>query len=281
MGYGLKKLAITHYSIASGKIKRPVRLVVVADLHECYFGKGNRYLFDAISSLKPDAVLIPGDLVMGSLKSDCRDTMRFLKRLSLKYPIYYSPGNHEKRLILAAKGLITPKNKNIGPDYRKKGFDQDRLFFQGLKEAGVRMLRNRTECIPDTGIRITGLDLSFGFYRRFKIRPVVDGYLEKLIGEPDSDSFQILLAHNPDYFQYYAEWGADLILSGHVHGGVVRLPFIGGLMSPKLTPFPAYDGGYYKEGGSVMIVSRGLGNHSVNLRINNPPELISLRAVPK
>ncbi|SHH94836.1 metallophosphoesterase [Clostridium grantii] len=84
----------------------------------------------------------------------------------------------------------------------------------------------------------------------------------------------ILLVHNPKYFEKYSNWGADLIFSGHVHGGIIRLPYLGGLLSPDRRFFPKYDNGVYENNGNKMIVSRGLGNSHLNLRINNKPELI-------
>jgi hypothetical protein len=98
--------------------------------------------------------------------------------------------------------------------------------------------------------------------------------LEQMIGKPNDDSFRLLLAHHPCYFDAYAGWGADLTLSGHLHGGIVRLPFFGGVVSPQIRLFPRYDKGMYTMDGKKMIVSAGLGSHTIKLRINNPPELI-------
>ena len=101
-------------------------------------------------------------------------------------------------------------------------------------------------------------------------------YLDELLPEQRTDCFQILLAHNPDYFPEYAAWGADLVLSGHLHGGVARLPLLGGVVSPRLHFFPRYDGGKFTHGNSVMIVSRGLGMHTIPFRFNNPGELVEI-----
>ena len=101
-------------------------------------------------------------------------------------------------------------------------------------------------------------------------------YLEGLLPEGRQDCFQILLAHNPDYFPAYAAWGADLVLSGHLHGGVIRLPLLGGVISPRLHLFPHYDGGKFTCGNSTMIVSRGLGMHTIPFRFNNPGELVDI-----
>ena len=103
-------------------------------------------------------------------------------------------------------------------------------------------------------------------------------YLPRVLGQPDPKEFTILLAHNPDYFPEYAAWGADLVLSGHVHGGVVRIPFWGkGVVSPAVKFFPKYDGGLFEEGKSHMILSRGLGAHTIPFRLFNPGDLIFLQ----
>lgn len=89
-----------------------------------------------------------------------------------------------------------------------------------------------------------------------------------------------MIAHNPEYFEAYAGWGADLTVSGHVHGGVMRLPFLGGVISPRLTLFPKYDGGMFERNGRFMVVSRGLGTHTLPIRIFNPGELIMIELNP-
>ena len=111
--------------------------------------------------------------------------------------------------------------------------------------------------------------------------PMEKEYLEETLGPASKEKYQILLAHNPDYFENYAQWGADLVLSGHVHGGIMRLPLLGGVISPTLLLFPKYDGGLFKKGSSAMILSRGLGTHTLPIRIFNPGELILFTISPK
>ena len=104
-------------------------------------------------------------------------------------------------------------------------------------------------------------------------------YLTKILGEPRADACQILIAHNPLYFEEYAAWGADVVVSGHVHGGIMRLPLLGGVLSPNLSLFPKYDGGRFELGKSSLLLSRGLGTHTVPLRIFNPGELVVVEIV--
>jgi len=102
-------------------------------------------------------------------------------------------------------------------------------------------------------------------------------YLERLLGKKEDNIFQLLIAHNPIYFKEYINWGADLTISGHLHGGLVRLPFLRGMLSPQVKFFPRYDAGRFEENGKEMIVSRGLGSHSIMFRLFNPPELVYIR----
>ena len=97
------------------------------------------------------------------------------------------------------------------------------------------------------------------------------------LGKAKEDTFNILLAHNPEFFPSFRKWNPDLTLAGHVHGGVMRLPFIGGVISPSFRIFPHYDGGVFQEEGKQMIISRGLGSHTIPIRIFNPGELVVLQ----
>jgi predicted MPP superfamily phosphohydrolase len=125
------------------------------------------------------------------------------------------------------------------------------------------------------GIRLTGLDLPPAYYKKRRITPLDAMTIEELAGAAERPYFNVLLAHSPEYFEAYARWGADLTLSGHFHGGIIRLPFIGGVISPYLRLFPKYDKGLYHSynNESCMVLTAGLGTHTVP-RVNNPPELV-------
>lgn len=94
-----------------------------------------------------------------------------------------------------------------------------------------------------------------------------------MLGSVKEDKFSILLAHNPEYFKSYAKWGADLTVSGHIHGGIMRLPLIAVMFPPSLRLFPKYDSGEFEENGKKMILSRGMGLHHIKLRFFNRPEI--------
>ena len=128
---------------------------------------------------------------------------------------------------------------------------------------------------------IRGAEIGKEYYQKMKQGRMTVSYLESLIGRPEKGAYNILIAHNPDYFPVYAGWGADLVLSGHVHGGIMRLPVLGGVISPSLRLFPKYDGGCFREGESTMILGRGLGSHTVPIRIFNPGELIVVSLEPE
>ena len=105
--------------------------------------------------------------------------------------------------------------------------------------------------------------------------------MKKTLPEPDRSKCNILIAHNPDYFEEYAKWGADLVLSGHVHGGIMRLPFLGGVIAPSYKLFPKYDGGVFHIGKSTMLLGRGMGSHTIPFRFFNPGELYEVTLRPK
>ena len=102
-------------------------------------------------------------------------------------------------------------------------------------------------------------------------------YIYQKLGLTEKDCFTILVAHTPAYIKEYSEWGADLIICGHYHGGFVRIPFLGGVISPQLKLFPKYSGGKYNVNNTDVIVSRGLGSHTLPFRIFNTPELIVVK----
>ena len=125
-------------------------------------------------------------------------------------------------------------------------------------------------------VQISGLELPVKCYARFFAQKLQIQDVRDAIGEPKEGCYQILLAHTPVFMPLYQQWGADMILSGHLHGGIIGLPGIGGLITPQAVLFPKYAGGIYREGKHIGIVSRGLGTHTVNLRFCNPAELVSV-----
>ena len=150
-------------------------------------------------------------------------------------------------------------------------------YRQALEENGVHYLSDQRAFIGgDTAVY--GLDLPDEVYRPGG-GTLPEGYIQAVLGKADPGRFSILLAHSPCFFPQYADWGADLTLSGHFHGGTIRLPVLGGVMTPQYQFFYPWCGGCFRDSKKdrSMIVSRGLGTHSVNLRLNNKPQVVVVK----
>lgn len=268
MIYDGNRFVVREHLFCDTRIRRDCRAVVLADLHNKKYGRENEQLIQAIRELAPDMILVAGDLLTAKPGKSLDAALRVLECLSRDYPIYYGNGNHEQRIKL----------------YPAVYGDMAERYAAGLGEFGIEPLVNAHVQLMDYGIRIYGVEIDKRYYKRFGVQPMEETYLETLLGRVDKEFYNILLAHNPDYFPQYAKWGAELVLSGHVHGGMVRVPFVGkGVASPNIRFFPKYDGGRFDEKGSTMLVSRGLGMHTIPVRLFNPGEILLLefKAVDK
>lgn len=260
--YENKQLSVEFYEICSEKIPQGFdgyRIVFLTDLHCREFGDKNEKLLEAIAQCKPDVVLIGGDMVVSRENSTEEVPLRLLKDLAKEYPVYYADGNHELRLA---------RNEEIfGVRYKD--------YIHKMKEYDVQHMSNETIVLAaeDGFISLTAFDLEKKFYHRFHVPQMTKEEIETAIGEHTGKVFQILLVHNPNYMEAYADFGSDLVLSGHFHGGMVRIPGLGGVISPQFQIFPKYDAGEFRKKNTTMIVSRGLGNHSIKLRVFNRPEI--------
>lgn len=252
------------YEIRSDKIIKPCKMALLADLHNKSFGRENHRLIAAIDEISPDGILVAGDMLTAWGKSDFSHALSLMENLAARYKIYYGMGNHEHRL-----GLYPEEYPGVYEGY-----------LSGLKSAGIEPLINETVCLPEWNIAVCGAQIDRSYYKHFNRASMEASYLPKILGEPRRDMFQVLIAHNPVYFEAYEAWGADLVVSGHVHGGIMRLPVLGGVLSPALTLFPKYDGGVFHENRSTMILSRGLNSHTPPIRIFNPGELIVIDLKP-
>lgn len=264
MFFDVNRFVTVKYQIKSSKLKKAYRFVMLSDLHNKQFGHNNEKLYQAICNINPDGILIAGDMITAKTGQDMKSTIGFIKRLAEKYPIYYGQGNHEYRMELYPEtygGMLEE-------------------FENGLKECNIGLMKNYHDTLDEYGVVIHGLSIERKFYKRFKTLPMDRDYINDLIGEPIGGHFNILLAHNPDYYEEYDGWGADLVLAGHVHGGLMRLPVLGGVVSPSIRLFPKYDGGMFDGKNGKMILSRGLGTHTLPIRIFNPGELIVVELEP-
>lgn len=259
---GMKRFETAAYHLHSTKIKHKdgkMRFAFLSDLHGVLHGENNVRLLEAIDAGKPDAILVTGDMYVYRSFVSVMDAYHFLKKLAQKYPVFYSPGNHEQKMA-----------------EDQEGSRYVRAYERNLEQAGVYFLHNES-FLFETGqekAQIWGLELPLRFYRK-PFSPVLrQEQLNRLLPSGQEDDVKILLAHNPAYAGNYFAWGADLILSGHYHGGVVQLPGGRGLISPQFRPFAPYSHGQIRRDGQSMIVSPGLGEHTVRVRIHNPRQLI-------
>jgi len=259
-----RRLITKNYIIESDKVDRDIRITFLSDMHDNEIGADNSRLVDEVVKTNPDILIIGGDMLTAHPGCNWERAVKLISKLNdLNKPILYGMGNHEYRMDI----------------YREDYGDAYDRMIADLTGAGARILRNDNVVFEDMNIQIQGLMLDRKYYKRFKGRCVPDSNaVGDYIPERNSSMMRIMLAHNPEFFKAYAPH-ADIVLSGHVHGGIMVLPFIGGVISPRLTLFPKYDGGRFdmkNEDGtdSTMLISRGLGSHTIPFRIFNPLELV-------
>ena len=246
------RLLVRAYTVESGRLTGPVRLAVLTDLHACAYGEGQRELLDAVAEQSPDLVLLCGDIVDDEPRMPEARALDTVEALAAVWPTYYVTGNHEA------------------------GASEYDALKTGLIKLGVTVLENEKTEVERDGEKITLIgvkDPSFSSdYLFHDEEAIMESQLKALVDK--DDGFTLLLSHRPELFEVYVTCNADLVLSGHAHGGQFRLPFIGGLAAPNQGLFPKYDAGLFSEGKTKMIVSRGIGNSIFPFRVNNRPEII-------
>lgn len=232
------------------------KVVQLSDLHNKEFGEGNKRLVKKINKIEPDIIVITGDMLNNShdIPNNGEVLIKLLENLNNNYPIYYVTGEHEEGLY------YEDRNK-----YQKEGTKE--AYEEKLSNLGVTVLN-------DEQTTITRQDAKINLYG---LKEHLSGeiQIEERLGETNENEVNILLSHRPFYFDEYADWGADLVFSGDTHGGMLRLPFIGGVVSTEGF-FPEHDGGLFHKENLIMVVSRGLGNNPIPLRINNRPEVVEI-----
>lgn len=258
----LRCFRVTRYKVTSKKLSgliEPKKIVFLSDLHNYCYGRENESLFRTIEKEKPDLILIGGDMLLRRDPYSYEHSVKFLSRLPAICPVYHANGNHEQKM------------KECPGKYKRSFRDYKRL----LERTGIHFLENESAAVDwdESKIRITGLEIPLCGYERWARNRLVKADIEEKIGEA-GDAYEILMAHHPAHIRAYRDWGADLILSGHYHGGVVRIPGIGGVVAPDFTLFPEYSGGGYRLEEGFAVVSRGLGVHSVPVRFLNPAEVV-------
>lgn len=255
-----RQLRVNEYELKVSKLPENFvgkKILLLADLHKKRYGDNFNNLVNSCIAAEPDFIFFAGDLYSRD-ETDMIPKLALMKRLKHIAPTYYIFGNHETDNMDNAEALALK-----------------------LTECGVHVLRNAMEQIKigEDHINIYGTQLSQRFYRNEDFShhdlPRLTKYeLTKLLGEPDRSECNFLLSHTPLAFRAYADWGADVTFSGHCHGGVIRLPFIGGILSPERKFFPRYTKGIYEldaeQGLAKLAVTAGLGK----FRLNNPSEIM-------
>lgn len=238
-------LTVSNYTVNSPEI--PVsfdgyRIVHISDLHDAEFGENQQQLVNKIQQQKPNIIVITGDLI-DSNRYNLQNSLQLIDQIVEFADVYFVTGNHE---------VATN--------------DVDRIK-EELSARGVRVLSNETIIITRNreSVSLTGIE-----------DPLVGDAASKMIADSrvPSDSFTMLLAHRPEDFQAYVDTEIDVTFSGHAHGGQFRIPFLGGLVAPGQGFFPKYTAGVHEQGQSKLIVSRGLGNSIIPVRLFNLPEIV-------
>ena len=218
------------------------RIVQVSDLHDATFGENQQRLVKKVKQAKPDLIVITGDLV-DSRRYDLKNSLDLVKQLVKLADVYYVTGNHE----VATNDV--------------------ELIKRELKALGVQVLSNETLLLEhgNGSIAISGIE-----------DPLMGQTASEMLAEAEirSDVFTLLLAHRPEDFQTYDEFEIDLTFSGHAHGGQFRIPFVGGLIAPGQGFFPEFTAGIHEKEQSKLVISRGLGNSILPLRLFNLPEIV-------
>lgn len=250
-----ERLILRTYTVASPKLTAEVRLAVVTDFHS---SDNADDVVAMVASCAPDAVLLVGDLFDDDTQNRPPErTLSLMRQLSAQYPCYYVSGNHE-----AWTG------------------EMDALY-QQTEDAGVTVLRMSSGVLTVRGQRIALCGVPDPYEMVFSGAPDTEEQLRQALEDVDSADFTVLLAHRPELLAKYAQFPLDLVVSGHAHGGQVRIPgVLNGLYAPNQGWFPKLAGGAYTQDGTTLIVSRGLAVRTWLPRIFNRPEVVLVRCVP-
>ena len=266
----LKHIVKKEYIIESPDIPESLdgkKLALISDQHGIFQGEDNKRVFDILDNVSPDLIVIAGDMVNGRGKHELRYVSRFLKRTS-KYdvPVIYTFGNHEEKM-----------HKHHPRAYKR---------LKRIAKARSILLNNRAYCPKDMqDVMFVGLNLPLEMYHAHdeenliyrRTKRIIRRYDEKYNGsttDPALDKrYKILIAHDPEHLLKYSESGYNLCLSGHLHGGIIRIPFLGGLVTPRFQFFHKVSKGYFETGKMKTVVSGGVGWHDIPLRIFNKPEI--------
>lgn len=246
-------LQISNYSITNNNF--PVefnnyKIVQISDFHNTKSKRLAKDLVKEIKNQKPDIIVLTGDLIDAN-KEHMDISIDFIKEINSTAPIYFVTGNHEASI----NDYSELKNK--------------------LEENNVTILDNESQVIKkkSSEINIIGINDPTMKHSHYETdENIIEFELDSI--DYNKDNYTILLSHRPELFEIYVDNDINLVLTGHAHGGQIRIPFIGGLIAPNQGLFPKYTNGKIEQDDTTMIVSRGIGNSILPFRINNRPELV-------
>lgn len=251
--YQNNSLQVRNHSIVDNRLgseNNDFKIVQVSDLHNTTSKNLIDNLAAKIKREKPDIIVFTGDLV-DSKKTDIDGAINFIKKIKDVGSMYYVSGNHEASI------------------------DKYDVLKEELISNNVIILDNKVEVLDLDGekINIIGIDdPKMSFNPSMSDEEIAEYSLSNI--EYDDSYFTLLLSHRPELFDVYVKYNIDLVLTGHAHGGQIRIPFVGGLVAPNQGWFPEYDSGSFHDKKTTMIVSRGIGNSIIPFRVNNRPELV-------
>lgn len=245
-------LSISRFTITSHEITGDgLKIIQLSDLHSKEFGENQHRLVTKVQALSPDIIAFTGDIIDKD-KYDEKTVLSLLKQLKEIAPTYYVTGNHE---------------------YWSGKYDQLEKI---IKSTGVTILHNQREKLQLNGTTFLLAGIADPAISNEASAVTVETELAKTLEGVNDQDFVVLLSHRPELFSIYAEHNIDLVLSGHAHGGQVRLPFVGGLVAPDQGFLPKYTAGKYEQDDTAMIVNRGLGNSIIPQRVFNTPEIVEI-----
>lgn len=244
------RLTVTKYTLQSKKIKQEINIVLLTDLHSCYYGKSQGHLIETIHEQHPDMILLSGDIADDRTLDD--NTEKVVAEIGEKYPCYYAAGNHE---------------------FRSGRVEEQKAM---LRSHGVHVLEGSTERVLLKGQEITvcGVDDPEGG------EEIYQSQLKEADAAVVEGSYSILISHRPERFEEYSSCKFDLVVSGHAHGGQWSIPYVlpNGLYAPNQGLFPKYTRGVHTHNGTTMVVSRGLARESTLIpRFYNRPEVVVVK----
>ncbi|MCG7346062.1 metallophosphoesterase [Sporosarcina sp. ACRSL] len=246
-------IGVTFVEIESDRIPESFhhfRIVQLSDIHDSEFGENNAELVNKVKQLSPDVIFITGDFIDRN-RYDLAHSLEIVKQLQDVAPFYFVTGNHE---------ISTNDTEHIKSE---------------LTSFGVHVLTNESVIVDKgNGEKIAVGGIEDPLSSNLDEKEYVERAIDKAFNDVQGDIYRILLSHRPEQFNVYVDRQIDLVFSGHAHGGQIRIPGIGGLLAPGQGWFPTYTSDVHEKDGTAMVVSRGLGNSLVPIRVFNQPEVI-------